>query len=154
MQLEVSARRMEKGFSMLYQYYLLRDLKSALLQKYDKHDMQAIIGLDQAKVKKLNTFHAFDGGYTAPIHGFHSADDYYRKSSARQFLNKVKTPTLIIHALDDPFMTDEVLPDQTEISSAIELEVYPHGGHVGFVSGSLSKPKYWLEERVMEFFID
>lgn len=152
MQLDISTKRMGRGFSKLYQYHLLKDLKSTLLQKYNMHDMQAITGIKREEVKNLNNFYAFDGSYTAPAHGFHSADDYYRKSSARQFLKGIKTPTLIIHALDDPFMTDEILPDQTEMSSAIQLETYPHGGHVGFVGGSLLKPKYWLEERAIHYF--
>ncbi|MEA3419770.1 MAG: hydrolase [Campylobacterota bacterium] len=151
MQLEASAKRMDRGFSKLYQYHLLKDLKPALLKKYDKHNIKALTGLDQKEVKNLNNFYAFDGAYTAPIHGFDSAEDYYQKSSSKQFLKKITTPTLIIHALDDPFMTDEVLPDKAELSISIEIEVYPSGGHVGFVGGSLLKPEYWLEERVVYY---
>jgi predicted alpha/beta-fold hydrolase len=152
MQLEISAKRMERGFSRLYQNYLLRDLKRVLRRKYRSHPMVELTGLEQKAIGKLNTFYAFDDAYTAPIHGFLSADDYYRKSSARQFLKSITTPTLIIHALDDPFMTEEVLPDASEISDSVTLEVYPNGGHVGFVSGSLFWPEYWLEGRVVEYF--
>jgi len=149
MQLDISAKRMERGFSKLYQYYLLHDLKKSLKQKYKDHDMQSLIGLNLKEIGKIKNFYAFDEAYTAPIHGFDSADDYYQKSSARQFLKTIRTPTLIIQALDDPFMTDEILPEEAEISSSIEIEVYPYGGHVGFVSGNLLKPRYWLEERVV-----
>jgi len=152
MQLDISAKRMEIGFSKLYQYYLLQHLKASLRQKYRDHDMQSLIGLDQKEIGKIKNFHVFDGAYTAPIHGFDSADDYYQKSSAKQFLKKIQTPTLIIQALDDPFMTDEILPEEAELSSSITIEVYPHGGHVGFVGGSLLKPRYWLEERVVSYF--
>ena len=151
MQLDISAKRMERGFSKLYQYYLLRDLKESLRQKYKDHDMQSLIGLNPKEIGKIKNFHAFDEAYTAPIHGFDSADDYYQKSSARQFLKKIQIPTLIIQALDDPFMTDEILPEEAELSSSIEIEVYPYGGHVGFVSGSLLRPRYWLEERVVSY---
>lgn len=152
MQLDISAKRMERGFSRLYQYYLLRDLKTSLRQKYTDHDMQSLIGIDRKEIGKIKNFYAFDGAYTAPIHGFDSADDYYRKSSAKQFLKKIQTPTLIIQAVDDPFMTDEILPEAAELSPSITIEVYPHGGHVGFVSGSLLRPTYWLEERIVSYF--
>jgi len=151
-QLDISAKRMERGFSKLYQYYLLHDLKASLRQKYKDHDMQSLIGLNLKEIGKIKNFHAFDGVYTAPIHGFDSADDYYQKSSARQFLKTIKTPTLIIQAVDDPFMTDEILPEKVELSPSITIEVYPHGGHVGFVSGSLLQPTYWLEERIVSYF--
>ena len=151
MQLDISAKRMERGFSKLYQHYLLRDLKASLRQKYRDHDMQSLIGLDQEEIKKIKNFHAFDEAYTAPIHGFDSADDYYQKSSAKQFLKTIATPTLIIQAIDDPFMTDKILPEEAELSSSVTIEVYPHGGHVGFVSGSLLNPRYWLEERIVNY---
>jgi len=48
-------------------------------------------------------------------------------------------------------MTPEILPTFDEVSSSVELEIYSKGGHVGFVSGSILKPKYWLEYRVIEY---
>jgi predicted alpha/beta-fold hydrolase len=152
LQLDVSAGRMERGFSRLYQYYLLRGLKAKLVKKYMSHPMESLLGTKVETIKKISNFHTFDDLYTAPIHGFVSADDYYRRSSAKQYLGNIGTPTLIVQALDDPFMTEEILPGSSELSKAITLEVYPHGGHVGFVSGTLWKPEYWLESRVPEYF--
>ncbi len=48
-------------------------------------------------------------------------------------------------------MTDKILPEEAELSSSVTIEVYPHGGHVGFVSGSLLNPRYWLEERIVNY---
>jgi predicted alpha/beta-fold hydrolase len=114
--------------------------------------MQEYIHLDKKQVRSLKTFWEFDDAYTAPIHGFESAKDYYSRSSARQFLKDIQTQTLIIHALDDPFMTPEILPSIDEISDSIEMEIYPYGGHVGFVEGNFFKPIYWLDKRVSEYF--
>jgi predicted alpha/beta-fold hydrolase len=152
LQLEISADKMDTGFSKLYQYHLMKNLKRDLLKKYKMHDMRSLIGLSENDVQKLNSFWEFDDAYTAPIHGFKNAKDYYEKSSAKQFLKDVKTNTLIIHAHDDPFMTPEILPTSNELSTSIELEVYPNGGHVGFVSGTIFKPNYWLEERIVNYF--
>ena len=137
MQLESSANTINSGFSRLYQYRLMKILKEQLLQKYNYHDIESLIGLKREHVKNLNTFWEFDNLYTAPIHGFKDAKNYYKKSSSKQFLKAIKTDTLIIHAQDDPFMSDDILPSDDEISKNVELEIYSHGGHVGFVSGTL-----------------
>jgi hypothetical protein len=151
LRLDICADQMNRGFSKIYQAHLMKHLNTSLLKRYQIHPMQSYIGLEEKEVKKLKTFWEFDSAYTAPIHGFHSAKDYYQRSSARQFLKHIHTDTLIIHAVDDPFMTPEVLPHTNEISENVTMEVYPHGGHVGFVSGSLFHPKYWLEDRISSF---
>jgi len=152
MRLDLCADTMDKGFSKFYQRLLLKDLNTSLDKKYDKHDMQSLLNLKREEIKNLKTFWEFDDAYTAPIHGFTSATDYYTKSSARQFLKDIKTPTLIIHSLDDPFMTQEVLPKENEISTSVTLEISKNGGHVGFIGGSLLQPEYWLENRIVEYF--
>ena len=152
MKLDVCANSMNEGFSRFYQYLLLKNLNDSLRKKYEKHDMRALIGLKKEDVKNLKTFWEFDEAYTAPIHGFLSARDYYEKCSSRQYLKSVKTPTLIIHALDDPFMTREVIPKNSELSQNVRLEISERGGHVGFISGNIFKPVYWSEKRMMEFF--
>ena len=152
MQLDICADRMNRGFSKIYQYHLMTHLKRSLTRKYRNHDMQSLIGLDIRSVKKMKSFWEFDDKYTGPIHGFEGAENYYAKSSAKQYLKGIVIPTLIIHSLDDPFMTPEILPQEGEISKHIELAVSSHGGHVGFVSGSILKPKYWLEDKVVSYF--
>ena len=96
----------------------------------------------------------FDDAFTAPVHGFGTAKNYYQKSSARQYLKGISKPTLAIQAVDDPFMTVDVIPDETELGDGLTLEVCEHGGHVGFVRGSIFRPKYWLPERVCEFLTE
>ena len=154
LQLDICANAMNRGFSKFYQHHLLKDLNYSLEKKFDKHDMQKFIGIEKKDVKNLTTFWQFDGAYTAPVHGFKSAQDYYTKCSSKQFLKGVRTPTLIIHSKDDPFMTQEILPSTDELSKTITLELSANGGHVGFISGSIFKPEYWLEKRVVKFFSD
>ncbi|OQX60177.1 MAG: hydrolase [Helicobacteraceae bacterium 4484_230] len=151
MQLEASADRMNRGVSLIYQYYLMKHLKASLLKKYKSHPMESIIGIDENSVKKLKTLREFDDAYTAPVNGFESANEYYKKSSAKQFVKNIRTSTLIIHALDDPFMTNKVLPDQKELPLSVKMELSKNGGHVGFVGGNIFRPKYWLEERILAF---
>ena len=152
MLLDVCANRMNQGFSRYYQHRLVKELNESLDKKYDKHDMQKLLGLKRENIKNLKTFWDFDGAYTAPVHGFDSAKDYYKKSSSRQYLKEIQTPTLIIHSKDDPFMTQEVLPLDEELSQNIEMQITEYGGHVGFVGGTFFKPIYWLEKRILEYF--
>jgi predicted alpha/beta-fold hydrolase len=153
MNLAVCAEVISKGFSKNYENYLLRPLCLALEEKFETHDMKALIVLKKEEIKDIKTIEEFDEHYTAPIHGFKSAQDYYAKCSSKQFLKHICIPTLIIYALDDPFMDERILPTKKEVSENISLELTQHGGHVGFVSGTLLKPKYWLEERIVEYFL-
>jgi len=154
MLLDVCSTHMNKGFSKFYQRLLLKNLKNDLKKKYEKFNMQKYISLKKDDVKKLKNFWEFDNAYTAPVHGFSSAYDYYNKNSSRRYLKNITVPTLIIHAKDDPFMTPQVIPSKQELSPAITMEIYPHGGHIGFVSGTIFHPKYWLEKRIADYFTD
>ncbi len=153
MDLRASADRINSGLSKLYQWYLLRDLKRELLKKYKIFDMKKLLAEDEEEIKKIRTFWEFDAIYTSKIHGFKDAFDYYAKSSSKHSLQTIHTPTLIINAKDDPFMSTKVIPRDDEISDSITLEVYKHGGHVGFVNGSIFKPTFWLEDRIEEFLL-
>ncbi len=152
LQLDICADAMDRGFSKFYQHILLKDLNLSLEKKFDKHDMKQYINIEKKDVKNLKTFWDFDDAYTAPVHGFESAQDYYTKCSSKQFLKDIKIPTLIIHSKDDPFMTTDILPSENELSKTINFELCEHGGHVGFISGSFLKPDYWLEKRVTSYF--
>ncbi len=145
------ADRLEQKFSRFYQYYLIRQLKRNLINKSKYHDYQKLINLDTDKISTLDSFWQFDNHVTAPLHGFHNVHDYYDKSSSRQFLCKIETPTLLLQALDDPFMSINSLPRESELSSQIRLEISRYGGHVGFIQGHVLKPTFWLEKRIPEF---
>lgn len=142
------AERLKSGFSLVYQNYLLQKLRRSILRKKE------LIAdhIDYAGFQEARDFRSFDNAVTAPLHGFESAEDYYSRCSSRPFLKCVEIPTLIIHALDDPFMSPDIVPKESELSSHIELEVTQRGGHVGFISGrNPQRPHYWLTERIPEF---
>lgn len=143
------ARRLDRGISRLYRAYLLRQLKNAYRRKFQRMESPLDVDVD---VDKLRTFREFDHAVTAPLHGFESVDHYYDSSSSRQFLARIETPTLILHAADDPFMWPETIPADSELSPFVKLEVSPHGGHVGFVGGRAPwQPEYWLERRIIRY---
>jgi predicted alpha/beta-fold hydrolase len=140
------ADRLEGGFSRLYQWHLLRRLKASYRAKFRTMDGAPF---PLARLGELKSFREFDDAITAPLHGFQGVDHYYRTASSRQYLRGIRVPTLIIHALDDPFMTEDVVPQAHELPPGVTLELSRHGGHVGFVAGRWPwRPRYWLDERI------
>jgi predicted alpha/beta-fold hydrolase len=127
------ATRLEKGFSRIYQRTLLEELKRGILRKLamrpelSKHY--------PADLDTLNTFRLFDDKLTAPLHGFEGVDDYYARASARQYLKDIRTRTHVLFARDDPFFTENCIPQSSELSDQVTFELSERGGHVGFVSG-------------------
>jgi len=89
---------------------------------------------------------------TAPLNGFSSAEEYYRLCSSGPFLTAVRVPTLLLHAVDDPFFPSGSIPvDVAEANPATEMRLVPHGGHVGFVKGSPLNPRFWADESAIDF---
>jgi len=152
LRLEMTADHINSGASRFYQKILMDSLKKRLLAKFERHDYELLIGLKKETVSTLKSFWEYDDLFTGPAHGFKSAEDYYTQSSAYPYISKIKRATLIIHAKDDPFMPSSVLPEVGQLSKHITVELSDHGGHVGFIGGTLLHPKYWLEERIPAFF--
>lgn len=140
--LSEGANQLDTGFAKIYQRYLLNLMRK---QHEKKRLRYPNLNLDEAH-KGLNTFWKFDNEITAPIHGYDGVNDYYSRCSARQFLSNIAVPTRILSARDDPFFTEAILPDESELSSQVTLEISAYGGHVGF----LSKSKRWLDPHVAD----
>ncbi|MGR8918740.1 MAG: hydrolase [Gammaproteobacteria bacterium] len=139
--LAACADRLDQGFSRFYQRRLVSSLKQKFLHKFSGREAPVAVG----DVHRLDTFWQFDDAVTAPLHGFSGADAYYRLSSSRQYLSGIRTPTLIVHAEDDPFVPAAAIPDASELAAGVTLEVTAGGGHVGFVGTG----GYWLERRIL-----
>lgn len=145
--LALAADRLDQGLSRLYQAYLLQKLHRSLQAKL----VRMALPIQVTSLRQLDSFRRFDNAVTAPLHGFAGVDDYYARASSKPFLSQIVCPTLILQAQDDPFMTPAILPDVMNLSPAIRLELSRTGGHVGFISGRLGRPEYWLELRIPTF---
>ena len=152
-QLNLIADQMNRGFARFYQRYLMRKLKKVFHRKLSSHG--EALPFSAAELDALRCFWTFDDRITAPLHGFSHVHAYYKEASCRQYLSNIATPTLIIHAKDDPFMSKAAIPTNDELSVDVTLELSEKGGHVGFVSGRVpGKPIYWLDERIPGFLKD
>lgn len=147
--LAVCSKRIEQGFSRVYHQHLLSSLKASALQKIPL--LESALGIDVKTVQNMKFLHQFDDAITAPLHGYADARDYYTRCSGLPKLNNVRVPLNIIHAKDDPFMTDEVIP-KFKLQSNIRYHLLTNGGHVGFITGSPTQPQFWLEMVVPQFY--
>ena len=105
--------------------------------------------VDLEAARAARGFRAFDDAATAPLHGFAGADEYHDLSSCKGYLARIRVPTLLIHAYDDPFLPRESVPSRiVEANPSLRAELTQRGGHVGFVTGSVPlRPIYWAERR-------
>jgi len=132
----------------VYTRYFLHTLKPKVLEKAQRFPgVIDVMGVSQAR-----TLRDFDNAYTAPMHGFQDAQDYWQKSSSKPWLTQVKTPTLLINARNDPFLPEAALPAPSEASSKVLLHFPAEGGHAGFVTGRFPGRLTWLPERMARFF--
>lgn len=149
-QLAPCVDHLERGAARAYQAYLLRGLKAALRRKHGPVALPASADLHAALAAR--NFRDFDNAYTAPCNGYTDAEDYYTRAACGQYLGGIRVPTRIIHALDDPMMVPEIVPDPAELPDRVELQLSPRGGHVGFVAaGPGGAPSMWLEQQLPEW---
>ena len=118
--LDICADAMDRGFAKVYQSVLLKRLIKKMQIK--KHLLENT-DMEFPDPAKMRNFREFDNHFTAPVHGFGTAANYYDTCSSRQFLRSIEKPTLILHASDDPFMTPDVVPHESELSSSVEFEL-------------------------------
>lgn len=141
-----SSTELEKRHNSIYRMRFIRSLGEKLAEKAKAYPQN--ISLDGYSA--IRTFREFDDRYTAPIHGFKNAEDYWRQSSSIFYLNGISVPTLLINALDDPFLGKGSYPfDAAAANPHFHLETPEAGGHVGFVT--FSEKYYWSEKRAWKF---
>ena len=146
--LKTASYELASGFNKIY----TQNFVSTLRQKvYDKEELLKESGFDTSVVSQLKDLPAFDDFFTAPLHGFKDADDYYEQCSSKYFLKDIKVPTLIVNAANDPFLSKECYPyEEVKENPYVDLEVPEHGGHVGFYQRSMGNVM-WSEARILSF---
>lgn len=144
--LHKSCLEISKPKNTIYAKRFLRTLKKKVREK------SALFSeINTEKLSKIHDLMTFDDHYTAPMHGFKDAMDYYRSCSAIYVLQKIKTSTLIVNGLNDPFLSQECYPYEIiEDLEFVHLETPKKGGHVGF-SEQNGDGYYWSEKRALNF---
>ncbi|MDA1028419.1 MAG: alpha/beta fold hydrolase [Bacteroidetes bacterium] len=142
--LKGSSLALTRSENRLYMWNFLRLLKVKVLVKAEQFpDLVSADGFD-----KISSFQEFDDRYTAPLNGFKDAEDYWARCCSNPFIPDIRVPTLLVNALDDPFLSESCYPvTQTNKNPALTLERPRFGGHVGFQQ----KGQYWSESRAKKF---
>lgn len=145
--LDAGVDKLHTANGLIYEKRFLRNLKKKIREKAFLMPDQ----IDVNKLRQVKTLRDFDDHYTAPLHGFQDATDYYRQCSAKYFLKGIKVPTLILNSINDPLLSQESVDHElTADLPLVHLETTKHGGHVGFYQKS-SQPYFWSEWRALEF---
>ena len=137
-----------QGFNRIYALHFLSTLVPKALSMAQRFPGT----LDAAAVRRARSMHTFDDVVTAPLHGFDSAQDYWRRASSKPWLGGVAVPTLVLNAKNDPFIPASSLPGPESVSRAITLEQPAHGGHAGFARPPFPGSLEWLPSRLLQFF--
>lgn len=146
--LTLAGHALGRGWNRLYTRHFLSTLKPKALLKAAHFPGQ----LDPAAIGRATTLYAFDNAYTAPVHGFRDADDYWTQASSRPWLRHIRVPTLLLSADNDPFVPPEALPTPGELSPQVAFEHPAKGGHLGFVEGPWPGQTGWLATRLIRHF--
>jgi predicted alpha/beta-fold hydrolase len=140
-----SARRIAERRNWIYHHFLLRQMKDESLAAPD------LAAEERATIRGVRRIVEFDDRFTAPLNGFSGAADYYAKSSAAQFLDAIAVPTLLIHALDDPWVPADPYLARDWTRNPRLMPLLPHGGgHVGFHGRGSEVP--WHDRCIVQFF--
>jgi uncharacterized protein len=149
MDLKTSCEKISRPQNRIYSNRFLKSLKGKILMKARYRDE-----LDTTRLSRIRTLMEFDDCYTAPLHNFRDANDYYQQCSAVRFVNDIGIPTLIINTLNDPFLSPECFPAALlDDHPQVRLEILSRGGHVGFTQFN-KNGLYWSEQRALEFLSD
>ena len=139
------------GFNRLYAYRFLRTLIPKVEQKCRQFPQLARM-IDVQKIRHCKSFYEFDSLYTAPVHGFKNAMQYWTQCSAKPVLKDVRVPLLLLNAKNDPFLPRWALPQENDVSEMVWLDQPEDGGHVGFARGHVPMDLTYLPERIFRFF--
>lgn len=132
----------------LYSRYFLRSMKRKVAEKARRFPGN----IDAMRLAHIKTLREFDDMYTAPMHGYKNALDYWTRASSKPLLKSVLVPALVLNARNDPFVPGPSLPDSYDCSDNIVLHQPAEGGHVGFITGRFPGTLSWLPMRIARFF--
>ena len=147
--LAAAGNALDRGLSrLLYTRHFLSTLKPKSLAKLERFP-----GIyDPAAVRAARCFRDFDNVVTAPLHGFRDTDHYWSAASSGPWLERIRVPTLLVNARNDPFLPEHaLLAAAQKAAPCVVLEFPRTGGHAGFVSGRFPGHHRWLAERILEF---
>jgi predicted alpha/beta-fold hydrolase len=147
--LDSSCARLDSPSNYIYMKRFLRMLHRTIKAKMEIMPER----LNDDAFRYIRTLREYDNHYTAPIHGFENAEDYYNKSSCLPYIAAVTIPTLMVNAQNDPFLAPQCFPvEEARDHPQFFLEMPKTGGHTGFIRFNEDN-EYWSESRAISFIL-
>ena len=147
MDLALCVDALERRANVLYQFNFMRNLRSRMKRKAtlfpDLYDL--------ARLRGVWTVRGFDDAFTAPLNGFGTATRYYHEASSLRVVERIRIPTLIVAAANDPFVPpDQFLVPAVHDNPHVRVVMTSDGGHCAFVSEpDPLHDGYWAEHAVV-----
>lgn len=147
--LSACADAIERRANRLYQWSFLNSLRRRMRLKHRLHPEL----YDLRPLRQVRTIRDFDECYTTAHGGYRSAAEYYAMTSAKDHLSRIRRPTLIIQAQDDPLVPFDSFPHEAIKSNPHIIMLAPRsGGHVGFLATpNGGEDRWWAENRIVDF---
>ncbi|MCB0472775.1 MAG: alpha/beta fold hydrolase, partial [Flavobacteriaceae bacterium] len=147
--LGASSEKINDLSNRVYLNMFMKSLKAKALEKCEQFPQSP---LDKNAILKSRNFRDFDNCYTAPVNGFKDAEDYWEQSSCKQFIPLISKPTLLLSALDDPFLNDPCFPfEEAAKNERFYFKATTKGGHVGFNEHFIPNKNLWSERVICSF---
>jgi predicted alpha/beta-fold hydrolase len=148
------ARVLDRGpRCWVYTANFLRTMRAKVIDKAARDPEMARV-VDLAELRRTRTFARYDRLVTAPLNGFADEHDYWRRASSGPYVARIRRPTLLVSALDDPIVPPTALPRLADLPPGVRAEFPARGGHAGFIEGWPWRVRSWAERRALEFLAD
>ena len=144
--LSSSSQQLTRRENRLYTHRFLQTLLEKVTEKSARYPQD----ITPSMLASIRSLYEFDNVITGPLHGFKDAEDYYERNSSLYFLSGIRVPTLIVNAKNDPFLSQECLPEQID-SDFVQIELPDSGGHCGFYPRNY-RGQTWAEQRAAAWF--
>lgn len=144
--LSSSSQQLTRRENRLYTHRFLQTLLEKVTEKSARYPKD----ITPSMLTSIRSLYDFDNVITGPLHGFKDAEDYYERNSSLYFLANIQVPTLIVNAKNDPFLSQECLPEQID-SDFVRIELPDSGGHCGFYPRNY-RGQTWAEQRAAAWF--
>ncbi|WP_163097488.1 alpha/beta fold hydrolase [Acidithiobacillus ferrianus] len=145
--LAATAAHLQKGPIHLYGRYFLKNMKTSVRRYRTRYpDL-----VHWPRVFSAKSLYDFDQYFTAPVHGFSAARQFWAEGSAAPLLSRIRVPTLLLHSADDPIVPIDVVR-RVRISASVTRCITRQGGHVGFVDGPFPGHLRWLPNTLLDYF--
>jgi len=144
--LSSSSQQLARRENRLYTHRFLQTLIEKVTEKSARYPQD----ITPSMLTSIRSLYDFDNVITGPLHGFKDAEDYYERNSSLYFLADIQVPTLIVNAKNDPFLSQQCLPERID-SDFVQIELPDSGGHCGFYPRNY-RGQTWAEQRAAAWF--